>query len=257
MSVLEAIILGLVQGLTEFLPISSSGHLVIAQGLLGLNQADTNLSLVILLHLASLLAVVVVFFEDISKIFSRDIKTLVMIILGTIPAVVVGLLLEESITSLFSSNYLMIGICLWITAVYLLVGESFWRTSPMSLERAPLTTALWVGLAQAIAIIPGISRSGFTISTGFITGLDKKDAVRFSFFLAIPIILGATVMKLKHFDKLITSFQPIPILVGFVVCFFVSLLAINLLINVVKKGQLYYFAIYCFIIGFISIIMSL
>lgn len=257
MSVLEAIFLGILQGLTEFLPISSSGHLVIAQRLLGMDQAELNLSMIVLLHFTSLLAVLVVFFKDITEVVIKDIQIMAMIVIGTVPAVIIGLTFESTIEQLFASSFITVGLCLWVTAIYLLLAESFWKGSPMALGRAPLSTALWIGLAQAIAIIPGISRSGFTISTGLLTGLEKKDAVRFSFFLAIPIILGATVIKLKHFDKLAASFRPIPILIGCSFCFVVSLIAIHLLIKLARKGQLYYFAIYCFIVGAGAIIMAL
>lgn len=257
MTLFEAIILGIIQGATEFLPISSSGHLVVAERLLGLTNPETNLALIVFLHFASLMAIIVVFFTEILELFSRNLRVLFLIIIGTIPAVIIGLIFEKIVTNLFSSSIILVGIALWVTGLYLLIGEFNWQGSIRSLEKARIKSVLWIGLAQAMAIIPGFSRSGLTISTGFLTGIEKRDAVKFSFFLAIPVILGATIIKLKDFDKLITSFQPISILVSGVVCFLVSLIAIKLLLRIVQKGQLFYFAIYCFIIGLVIIVMGI
>ncbi|MEK7309735.1 MAG: undecaprenyl-diphosphate phosphatase, partial [Planctomycetota bacterium] len=212
----EIIILSIIQGITEFLPISSSGHLVIANHFLGLTDPETNLLLIVLLHLASLLAIIISFYEEIIEMIFNP-QILYLVIIGTIPAGLVGYFFNDQISRLFSSP-LVAGIGLLLTGVYLMLAELHWKGSPTTLARATTKQAFLVGIAQMIAIIPGISRSGSTMATGLLNGWDRPSAIKFAFLLAIPVIGGASILKLKDFGKLSGSLQPIPIIVGFIIC---------------------------------------
>lgn len=260
MNWLQALILGIVQGITEFLPISSSGHLAIGTALFGLDNPESNLAFVVFLHFCSVLAILVVFIKEIMQIFtSKHINIILWIIVGIIPAGILGFAFKQSIESLFSPERVyLIGIALIINGIILLIGEnSAWGISQIPLDKIGVKKSLIVGFIQAIAIIPGISRSGSTISGGLICGLGKRHAVLFSFFMAIPVILGAAVLELKDFSKITASIQPIPILIGGIAAFLTSIVAINILIRVVTKGKLYYFSIYCFILGAIVLIVKI
>jgi undecaprenyl-diphosphatase len=248
MSFWEIIILSIIQGVAEFLPISSSGHLVIANHLFGLNNPETSLLLIILLHLASLIAIIISFYDEIIDIITNNFRVLLLVIVGTIPSALIGFFLSDYIGQLFAKPF-VVGIGLILTGVYMMLSELHWKSAPTSLERANIKQALWVGIAQSVAIIPGISRSGLTLATGLFNGWEKKAAIKFSFFLAIPVITGASLLKLKDFSKLSVSFQPIPILVGFIICLAVSLLSIGFLVKMVRRGHLSYFAWYCLIVG--------
>jgi len=253
MSFWEIIVLSIIQGVAEFLPISSSGHLVIAQHLFGLTNPESNLLLIVLLHLASLIAIFICFYDEIIDIITNNFKVLFLIIVGTIPAGLIGFFFAGYIEQLFTRPFL-VGIGLMLTGLYMLLSELHWRGSPTSLERATIKQALWVGIAQAVAIIPGISRSGLTLATGLFNDWEKQAAIKFSFLLAIPVIAGASLLKLKDFSKLSVSFQPIPILVGFIICLGVSLLSISFLVRMVRRGHLSYFAWYCLLAGLATII---
>ncbi|MEW6025957.1 MAG: undecaprenyl-diphosphate phosphatase [Planctomycetota bacterium] len=243
----EIVVLSIIQGITEFLPISSSGHLVIAEHLFGLKNAETNLLLIVILHLASLLAICISFYEEIIEMFLNP-KILYLVIVGTIPAGLVGYFFNDQISSLFTSP-LVAGIGLLLTGIYLMLSEFHWKGSPTALDRASAKQAFLVGIAQMIAIVPGISRSGSTLATGLLNGWDRPSAIKFSFLLAIPVMAGASILKLKDFGKLTGAFQPIPIIVGFIICLGVSLLAISFLVRMVRRGKLSYFAWYCLLAG--------
>ncbi|MDI6788704.1 MAG: undecaprenyl-diphosphate phosphatase [Planctomycetota bacterium] len=247
MSFWEIVILSIIQGITEFIPISSSGHLVIATHLLGLTDPENNLLLIVVLHFASLLAIVISFYDEIIEMLLSP-RALLLVFVGTIPAGLVGYFFNESITKLFSSPTL-VGICLFLTGIYILLSEMHWKRTPLSLEKSGIKSGLWVGIAQMFAILPGASRSGLTLATGLFCGLERPSAIKFSFLLAIPVIAGASILKLKDFDKLSVAFQPISIIVGFLICLVVSLLAIGFLVRMVRRGRLYYFACYCLIVG--------
>lgn len=248
MDILEAVILGFIQGATEFLPISSSGHLVITNHLLGLTDPASNMAFVVFLHFVSALAIISVFLRELWR-FIINTKMLVLLIIATIPGALAGFFLEGFIESFFIITYLfLVGLALLITALILFLVPA--QTLGRKLN---LKTALLVGLAQAGAIIPGISRSGVTISVGLMLGLEKQSAVRFSFFLALPIMLGAVLYKLKDLGKFTLSVEPISILVGSITCFIVSFIAIKLLIKVVRQSRLYYFGIYCVVLGLVIV----
>jgi undecaprenyl-diphosphatase len=266
MNILESIILGLVQGITEFLPVSSSGHLVLANSLFGLQTGDITFE--VFLHFATLLAVVVFFFGRIIKIIVSPInyvfagsrseadiqgsKYLLLIIIGTIPAVLVGLFLKDSIEEAFSST-LLVGFMLLVTSAVLFLTL---LTRP---HRSCLryVDSIVVGIAQAIAILPGISRSGSTISTAMFLGIDKKTAFDFSFLLSLPAIFGAFLLKLKDALEVSGGFDQIGIYIpGMLAAFISGYLCLLILRRIVIAGKFAYFGIYTLIIALLAIIFS-
>lgn len=253
MDILKAIILGIVQGVTEFLPISSSGHLALLGGFLGFEEGTLMATV---MHVGTLLALIVYFRGDISRIvlspFKRDVKYLKLLwflILGTIPAVIFGVLLLHHIESIFDSP-LLIGICLVFTGIILFLS-GFMRRERKEIR---FLDAILVGIGQAIAILPGVSRSGTTISTGTFLGLDRTVSANFSFLLAIPAILGAAVLEISSVEGSSITFA---LIVGAFVSFLTSLVAIRFLLAFLKKTTLRPFSYYCFAIGILSILIAL
>ncbi len=267
MTYLQAILLGIVQGITEFLPISSDGHLVIFQHLFGLKQDMMFFD--VMVHFATLLVVFVYFRRDIAALiatfFGRNAdawphtpgngrRVVAWIVLGTIPAVFVGLFLKDAVESTFKS-VAFAGGGLLFTALLLTIGSRAGGGDKESSALSP-AGALAIGIAQAIAPLPGVSRSGSTIATGLLLKLDRKEAARFSFLLAIPAILGATVLELK--DVLESGISDIgPVLVGMVVAFIAGMFALNLLVRVLQRGKLIWFAGYCVIAGIVAILLGI
>jgi undecaprenyl-diphosphatase len=259
MPFIVVIILGLIQGLTEFLPVSSSGHLVLAQHYLPGFQA-APLPFDVILHVGTLFSLIIYFFGDIRDIvvsfFRRDAADSAqnrrlgwLIVIGTIPAGVVGLLFKDPIEALFS-NWTIIPYMLIATAVLLFVGER-WGRSKRELESLGVRDALIIGILQAVAIMPGISRSGSTISGGLMTGLKKEAATRFSFILSIPAVFGAFILSLGDFTQFDISF-----IVGAVVACLVGLLAIWLTFRFVVAKRLWIFSLYLIIVGGFIIILN-
>ncbi len=270
MGIGNAIILGIVQGLTEFLPVSSSGHLVLGKALLGI--PEQGIAFEVFVHFGTLLAVVTFFWKDIvslvrsffslfnkktySKGFSTkyandaDLRLLIYIILATIPAVIVGLLFENYIETAFSSPHL-VGITLIITAVIL--SATFFK--PKTEKPMNLLNTFIMGVAQACAIMPGISRSGSTISFGLFQKVSGNDAARFSFLLAVPAILGAVVLKTSELIKTgISGEFFLVLLVGTIASYISGYIAIGTLLSIVRRGKLYLFAPYCLIIGILALV---
>ncbi|MBW2082829.1 MAG: undecaprenyl-diphosphate phosphatase [Deltaproteobacteria bacterium] len=243
MNILDAAILGFIQGLTEFLPISSSGHLVIFQNLLGF--AEPQLLLDVTLHVGTLLAVVVYFKEDIFKI-TRQVLAIVII-----PTALIGFFFKGPLERLFTSVS-VVGVMLLVTGI--IIGITYFipsrYTSRMNID---LITALLIGTAQGLAIIPGISRSGATIACGLLCGLDRELAGRFSFLVAIPAIIGALLLQLHQ--QSLTSAPLTSLTVGFMVSATVGFLCLKILMTMVKKGHLAYFAPYCFIAGAMALVL--
>lgn len=263
MTFLEAIILGIIQGLTEFLPVSSSGHLEIGTVLLGVKSKD-NLLFSIVVHGATALSTIVVFRNDIILIikdifkfeWNDSVEFSLKIILSMIPVGVVGILFEEKIESFFGGQILLVGSMLLLTGLLLLFTFFKGKTS----GSVTFSKAILIGMAQAIAIMPGISRSGATISTALLLGVDKEKAAKFSFLMVLIPILGATLLKIKDLietPELAADISSISLFAGFIAAFTSGLLACKWMISIVKKGKLIYFAVYCFIIGGIAIIASL
>ncbi|MGQ9632028.1 MAG: undecaprenyl-diphosphate phosphatase [bacterium] len=262
MSIWKAAALGVVQGLTEFLPVSSSGHLVIVQKLLGVGGASILFDTFV--HLGTLLAVVLAFWEDILDIFQsslsglRDVRTflespsrvlLLMVIVGTIPTAIMGVLFKDVFEAMFS-DVRAVGLSLLATG-FLLFSTRFARAGS---RRVGFWDAIAVGIAQGIAIVPGVSRSGFTISAGIWLGVEREKAARFSFLLSIPAILGAFVLQLGDISW--RGGNAVPHVVGMVVAAATGYLAIRLLLGWVRRGKLHLFAIYCWALGAVGIALG-
>ena len=262
MSFIEALILGIIQGLTEFLPVSSSGHLELGSVLLGVQSSD-NLLFAILVHGATALSTVVVFKKEIAEIVSglfkfqwnEETQYAFYIVISMMPVGIVGVFFEDQVEAFFGGNIVLVGSMLLITAALL----SFTYFSKKNEGSVNLPRALMIGLAQTIAIMPGISRSGATISTALLLGIDKEKAARFSFLMVLPPILGAMLLKTKDVLEAPSLASEIPVLslvVGFAAAFASGLLACKWMISIVKNGKLIYFAIYCGIVGLIAISAS-
>jgi undecaprenyl-diphosphatase len=263
MSVFEAFILGIVQGLTEFLPVSSSGHIELGKAILNINTSD-NLLFSIVVHGATALSTVVVFRKTIFELLkgvlefknNESLHYTLKIILSMIPVGIVGVFFEDEIESFFTGNVLFVGSMLIVTAVLLTITYFFKNTN----KDVSYGRAIIIGMAQAVAILPGISRSGATISTALILGVDKEKATKFSFLMVLLPILGATLLKVKDYfetPSIAGGISFFALIVGFLAAFISGLLACTWMIRIVKSGKLIYFAYYCFAIGIISIIISL
>ena len=254
MSWLEAILLGFVQGVTEFLPISSSGHLVLLQELFG-REISESIAFSVLLHVATMLAVVVIFRRDILELLKTRRSEIGMLVLGTMPTVVVGLTLAGEFKDL-AGNTLAVGTAFLITGAALLAaGVHLKKKEPG--ETITWQHALVIGLAQAVAIMPGISRSGMTISFAIMCGMMLPDALRFSFLLAIPAIAGGALYELKDMQTMTTDTGWAVLLTGFAVAFVVGLGALRLVAVSVEKRKFPYFAAYCIPIGLLIIALTL
>lgn len=260
---LEALILGLIQGLTEYLPVSSSGHLAIGAKLFGLS-GEENLSFTVAVHVATVLSTLVILWKEIVwllKGFTKfrwndEMKYIVNILVSMIPVAIVGFLFKDYVEEIFGSGLLVVGICLIITALLLAFA---YLAKPRQKENISTFDAFVIGLAQAVAVLPGLSRSGSTIATGLLLGNKKEKLAQFSFLMVIPPILGEALLDvvkmLKSSAEATTaSIDVLPLLIGFFTAFAVGCLACKLMINIVKKGKLIYFAIYCAIAGLVSII---
>lgn len=269
----EALILGIIQGLTEYLPISSSGHLAIGQALFGLEDGKSNLTFTVLLHVATVLSTVVILWREIvwifKDIFSRQkwnsysglnegTHYAINIIISMIPVAFVGLFFKDKIEDAFKGNLLLIGICLLVTATLLAFA---YFAKPRQRENISPVHAFIIGIAQAIATLPGLSRSGSTIATGLLLGDKKEKLAHFSFLMVIPPILGEAMLKTKDifevgFSKAMEGISPLAAIIGFVAAFVFGCIACKWMINIVKKGKLIYFAIYCAIVGAMAIIFA-
>lgn len=259
--IIKAIILGIVQGLTEFLPVSSSGHLEIFNHFMGTGEAiDSDLMMVIITHFGTALSIVYIFRKDILDILTSLIKfkrdehfyLSIKILLSMLPALFVGLLFEKEIESIFSNDSLLfVGIFLCVTALVL------WFTPKMELK-LPISfpKALGIGIAQAIAILPGISRSGMTIASALYLGIDRTRAARFSFLMVLPVIIGKVILDVAGGEMVITSEIAAPLLAALITSFLVGIWACKWMLAIVQKSQLSYFAIYCLIVGLLSIISA-
>jgi undecaprenyl-diphosphatase len=258
MDIIEAIILGIIQGLTEFLPVSSSGHLELAKAILGdTSVPEESLTFTVVLHFATALSTLVIFRKEVAQIFkglfqfkwNDEFKFSVKIILSMIPAVVVGLLFEKELESFFGGKILLVGVMLLVTAVLLLLADKAKNTD----KEVTFSNSVIIGISQAIAMLPGISRSGATISTSVLLGIDRTRAARFSFLMVVPLIFGKIGKDLLGGDISFQSSEIVPISAGFIAAFLAGLLACKWMIALVKKSKLSYFSLYCAIVGFIAI----
>ena len=261
MTWLEALILGLVQGLTEFLPVSSSGHLEIGKVLLNI-EVKEDLVFTVMVHFATVLSTITVFFQDIRKLFAglfrfqwnEETRYISKILISMVPVLIVGILFREEVESLFTGNLLLVGGALIVTAL-LLVSTQLVRPGT---RKIPFLDAFLMGIAQAIATIPGISRSGATISTGLLLKNDRSEVAQFSFLMVLLPIIGAALLDMLTMKSSTASagISASSLIVGFVAAYLSGYLACRWMISLVKRGNLYWFAIYCAAVGIISIIFA-
>jgi undecaprenyl-diphosphatase len=262
MEIIDAIILGIVQGLTEFLPVSSSGHLELGKAILGDNSIpEESLLFTVVLHFATAISTMVVFRKDIWDIikgvlkfqWNEDMQFLLKIVISMFPAIIVGLFFEKQLEQLFIGNIMLVGLMLIITALLLYLADKAKNTN----KKVSFSNALVIGLSQAIAMLPGISRSGATISTSVLLGNDKTKAARFSFLMVVPLIFGKISIDVLSGDLSYESTNFSLLSVGFLAAFISGLFACTWMIKLVKSSKLSYFAIYCIVVGFIAITYAL
>ena len=258
MNEIDAIILGVIQGLTEFLPVSSSGHLEITRELLNTNQLPSdNLLMTSVLHFATALSTILVFRKDIydliKGLFDKENKTsksyIIKILIAIVPAGLVGFLLSDEIEFLFSGNMILVGIMLIITGTLLFLTKIL-KTKNFKISSVH---ALIIGLSQAFAVIPGISRSGATICTSLFLGNNKSEAAKFSFLIVIPVIFGAILKDVLSGDIFDNEIKISILIIGFISSFLTGVLACKLMLKIVANNNLIYFSFYCFVLGIISI----
>ena len=262
MGILEAIILGVIQGLTEFLPVSSSGHLELTKAILGEDKMpEEGLLFTVIVHFATALSTVVVFRKDILEImnglfqfkWNESSQFSLKIILSMIPAVIIGLLFEKELEQLFDGNVVFVGFMLILTALLLFFADKAQNT----LKPVSFKNALFIGIAQAIAMLPGISRSGATISTSVLLGVDKSKAARFSFLMVVPLIFGKIAKDLMSGDLVYNESSFGYLSAGFLAAFIAGLFACSWMVKLVRNSKLKYFSIYCLVVGLLAIIIGL
>ena len=258
MDIFEAIILGIIQGLTEFLPVSSSGHLELAKVILGdTSVPEESLTFTVVLHFATALSTMVIFRKEVAEIlkgllqfkWNDDLKFSLKIIISMIPAVIIGLLFEEQLESFFGGKILLVGCMLLLTSLLLLLADKAKNTT----KKVSFSNSVIIGVSQAIAMLPGISRSGATISTSVLLGIDRTRAAKFSFLMVVPLIFGKIGKDVLSGDLSFQSSEMVPISAGFIAAFLAGLLACKWMIAIVKKSKLSYFSLYCAIVGFVAI----
>ncbi|PCJ64956.1 MAG: UDP-diphosphatase [Bacteroidetes bacterium] len=267
MTLIESIILGIIQGLTEFLPVSSSGHIELGKAIFGIEEKEAGLLFTIVLHFATALSTIIVLWKDIVQIFkglfqfkwNDETKFGLLVIISMVPAALVGMLLKDHIDHFYNGNVFLVSIMLLITGVILFFSDR--AKNPVG----PVTfkDAFILGVVQAIAIMPGISRSGSTIASAVMLGIDREKAARFSFLMVLPLIFGAMAKEFKDYFDLSVAEQASAlildstILAGFVAALVAGYFACKWMIEIVKKSKLSYFAYYCWAVGLIGIISSL
>lgn len=258
----EAFVLGLIQGLTEYLPVSSSGHLTIGATLFGLN-GEENLAFTVAVHVATVLSTIVILWKEIVWLFkdlfkwqwNEGTKYVVNILISMIPVAIVGFCFKDQVEEIFGSGLMVVGVCLLITAT--LLAFSYWA-KPRQRENISPLHAFIIGIAQAVAVLPGLSRSGSTIATGLLLGNKKERLAQFSFLMVIPPILGEALLETKDMVEIGVSnaMAGLPVgslIIGFITAFIFGCLACKWMINIVKKGKLIWFALYCAIVGILAI----
>lgn len=268
----QAVILGIIQGLTEFLPVSSSGHLTIFSTLFGLS-GEENLTFTVVVHVATVCSTLVILWKEIVWIF-KDLfskqswnsysglndgtRYAINILISMIPVAIVGFFLKDTVEAIFGSGMLIVGIMLLLTATLLTFS---YFAKPRQRENISIWHAFLIGIGQAIAVMPGLSRSGTTIATGLLLGNKKEKLAQFSFLMVIPPILGEALLDVKEiaeigFTTAMSGLSPLVIALGFISAFATGCLACRWMINIVKKGKLVWFAVYCAIVGIFAIAYS-
>ncbi len=261
----EALILGIIQGLTEYLPVSSSGHLAIGAHLFGLS-GEENLTFTVAVHVATVLSTIVVLWKEIVWLFTdlfkwkwnEGTRYIVNIIISMIPVGIVGLFFKDKVEAVFGSGLLVVGICLLVTAS--LLAFSYFA-KPRQRENISPWHAFVIGIAQALAVLPGLSRSGSTIATGLLLGNKKEKLAQFSFLMVIPPILGEALLDVKDMAEMgvsqaMAGLPALSLAVGFVAAFVCGCLACKWMIDIVKKGKLIWFAVYCAAVGLAAIVFA-
>jgi len=261
MDVLDAVILGIIQGLTEFLPVSSSGHLELGKAILGDQMvAEESLLFTVVLHFATALSTLVVFRKDVWEIlyglfqfkWNQEMQFSLKIIISMIPAVIIGVLFEEQLESLFGGSIAFVGAMLIVTAILLWFADKAKNTG----KKVTFKDAFIIGVSQAIAMLPGISRSGATISTSVLLGNDKGKAARFSFLMVVPLIFGKIAKDIMSGDLSMETANLSTLGIGFIAAFIAGIAACTWMIKLVRNSKLKWFAVYCFIVGIIAIVVS-
>ena len=261
---LQALVLGVIQGLTEYLPVSSSGHLAISSALFGV-QGEDNLAFTVMVHVATVLSTLVILWKEIDCILkglfkfemNAETKYFLNIVVSMIPVGIVGVFFKDYVEEIFGSGLLIVGCCLLLTA--LLLTFSYFA-KPRQREHISMKDAFIIGLAQAAAVLPGLSRSGSTIATGLLLGNKKENLAQFSFLMVIPPILGEAlldVLKAAKGEDAFAGIDTLSLVVGFVAAFVSGCIACKWMINIVKRGKLVWFGVYCAIAGAVTIVCSL
>jgi len=263
----QALILGIIQGLTEYLPVSSSGHLAIGAALFGLNNGEDNLAFTVIVHIATVLSTVVILWKEIVWILkglfkfekNEETRYALSILVSMIPVGIVGVFFKDTVEDVFGSGLLIVGCMLLLTAA--LLAFSYYA-KPRQKENISLKDAFIIGIAQACAVMPGLSRSGSTIATGLLIGDNKAKLAQFSFLMVIPPILGEALLDIikvmKGGAEAVAGNTSVgALIIGFIAAFIFGCLACKWMVNIVKKGKLIYFAVYCAIVGAVTIICTL
>lgn len=268
MNELQALLMGIFQGLTEYLPVSSSGHLAIAGELLGIQDPDQIMSFTVAVHVATVLSTIVILWKEIVWILkglfrwdgrlNMEQKYAINILISMIPIGIVGFLFKDYIEEAFS-GLIVVGCCLIVTAA--LLSFSYF-SKPRTKENISMLDAFIIGIAQAIACLPGLSRSGSTIGMGLILGDKKESLAQFSFLMAIPPILGMALLDVKDMlevgvEEAMDGISASSLIVGFLAAFIMGCLACKLMINLVKKGKMIWFAAYCAVVGIAVLVWQL
>ena len=267
MNWLQALVLGIIQGLTEFLPVSSSGHLEIGQALLG-TAGEDNLTFAIVVHTATVLSTLVVLWNEVAWLLRGTLTTVkwnaekdyaAKILVSMIPVFVVGMFFKDEVEALFGNGLLLVGICLLITASLLALSEWIQRRRQSEGHEVRYSDAFIIGVAQACAVLPGLSRSGSTIATGLLCGVKKESVAQFSFLMVLIPILGEAFLDAVKLMKgeVVSDLDLLPAAVGFVAAFVTGCLACKFMIEIVRRQRLIWFAVYCAIIGTMAIVTTL
>jgi len=259
LTLFEAILLGIVQGLTEFLPVSSSGHLELGKALLGdTSIPQESMMFTVVVHFATALATLVVYRSEVARIAgglmqrknNEEFKFSMKILLSMIPAAAIGVVFTDELEQLFDKQIVLVGVMLWVTGILLIIADRAKNTS----NDVTFGHSIIIGIAQAIAILPGISRSGATISTSVLLGVDRSKAASFSFLMVVPLILGKIAKDLIDGGLHINGDQIGLLIAGFIAAFVTGLFACQWMIKLVRNAQLKYFSYYCFVVGSAAII---
>lgn len=266
MSWIQALILGIVQGLTEFLPVSSSGHLEIGHVLLG-TSGEENLTFAIIVHAATVLSTLVVLWNQVAQLFRGTFTTLqwnaekdyvAKILVSMVPVFIIGMFFKDQVESFFGNGLLLVGICLLITAALLALSEWLQKKRQDAGHEVGYKDAIIIGIAQACAVLPGLSRSGTTIATGLLCGVKKESVAQFSFLMVLIPILGEAFLDLMKLLKgeIVSDLGLVPAIVGFVAAFATGCFACRFMIEIVRRQRLIWFALYCAIVGSVAIIAT-